>query len=81
MAITMTTKAAERVQQFLQKEGGVGLRLGVKRTGCSGWAYAVGLESSPGEEDLEFVDQGIRIFVSKDKTTELAFPLFLELLI
>jgi len=66
MAITLTPKALERVKQFMQKEGGQGLRLGVKRTGCSGWAYTVGLEKAPGLEDIEFQDQGIRIFVARD---------------
>jgi iron-sulfur cluster assembly protein len=66
MAITLTPKAVNRVQQFLQKEGGKGLRLGVKRTGCSGWAYTVGLEYEAGQDDVEFLDKGIRIFVSRD---------------
>lgn len=66
MAITLTPKAVDRVQQFLQKEGGKGLRLGVKRTGCSGWAYTVGLESEPGADDVEFLDKGVRIFVARE---------------
>ncbi len=66
MAITLTPKAVERVRQFQQKEGGLGLRLGVKRTGCSGWAYTVGLETSPGPNDIEFEDRGIKIFVARD---------------
>jgi iron-sulfur cluster assembly protein len=66
MAITLTPKAVERVKQFLLKEGGQGLRLGIKRTGCSGWAYTVGLEKTPGLQDVEFQDQGIRIFVARD---------------
>jgi iron-sulfur cluster assembly protein len=66
MAITLTSKAADRVQQYLQKEGGKGLRLGVKRTGCSGWAYTVGLDSEPGLDDIEFVDQGVKIFVARE---------------
>jgi iron-sulfur cluster assembly protein len=66
MAISLTPKAVARVQQYLQKEGGQGLRLGVRRTGCSGWAYTVGLEFAPGQEDIEFLDQGVRIFVARD---------------
>jgi iron-sulfur cluster assembly protein len=47
MAITMTDAAASRVKTFLDNRGkGIGLRLGVKTTGCSGMAYV-----------LEFVDQ------------------------
>ena len=66
MAITLTPKAVDRVQNFLQKEGGQGLRLGVRRTGCSGGAYTVGLEFAPALDDVEFQDQGVRIFVSRD---------------
>jgi len=66
MAITLTPNAVNRIQQFLQKEGGKGLRLGVKRTGCSGWAYTVGLEFEARQDDVEFFDKGIRIFVSRD---------------
>ena len=47
MAVTMTEAAAERVKKFLQSRGkGIGLRLGVKTSGCSGMAYV-----------LEFVDE------------------------
>ena len=49
MAISLTPKAAERVEKYLKNRGkGVGLRLGVKTTGCSGMAYT-----------LEFVDDTI----------------------
>ena len=47
MAITLTETAAKRVEKFLSNRGkGIGLRLGVKTTGCSGMAYT-----------LEFVDE------------------------
>lgn len=40
MAVTVTQRAAQHIQQFLQKRGkGVGVRLGVKTSGCSGMAY------------------------------------------
>ena len=40
MAVTLTDRAAQHVQRYIQKRGkGVGLRLGVKTTGCSGLAY------------------------------------------
>ena len=42
MAITLTDAAARRVNSYLEKRGGgLGLRLGVKKTGCSGFAYIV----------------------------------------
>ena len=42
MSVSLTPAAVERVRSFLAKRGhGVGLRLGVKKTGCSGFAYVV----------------------------------------
>ena len=65
-SITLTEAAADRVAQFLDDQGGVGLRLGVRRTGCSGWAYDVGLAEAVGEDDTVFEDRGIRIVVDAD---------------
>ena len=43
MPISLTTAAADRVRTFLTRRGhGMGLRLGVKKTGCSGFAYLYG---------------------------------------
>ncbi len=66
MAIKLTQKAANQVQQYLEKEGGLGLRLGVKKTGCSGWAYIVELASGITPEDVVFEDRGIKIVVPHD---------------
>ena len=66
MAIHLTQKAADRVRHYLEKDGGVGLRLGVKRTGCSGWAYTVQLAESVSEHDVVFEDRGVKIFVDHD---------------
>ena len=42
MSVTLTEKAASHVEEFLRKRGkGVGLRVGVKTSGCSGMAYAL----------------------------------------
>lgn len=67
MAITLTETAATRIQDYLSQEpGAVGLRLGVKRTGCSGWAYVVGLADGVADDDQVFEDRGIRIVVDTD---------------
>ena len=66
MAIHLTQSAANRVHQFLEKEGGVGLRLGVRRTGCSGWAYTVELADAVRAQDVVFEDRGIKIVVAND---------------
>jgi iron-sulfur cluster assembly protein len=64
MAITLTPSAAERVRSYLERRGrGVGIRLGVKRTGCSGWAYVVDYADEVGRNDLVFEDREIRIVV------------------
>ena len=65
MAITMTEAAAERVKSFMEKRGGgVGLRLGVKTTGCSGMAYVMEYADSIEDDDVVFDDQGVKILVN-----------------
>src|SRR5882757_9112672 len=64
MAISLTESAATRVKTFLVSRGhGVGLRLGVRKTGCSGFAYVINYadEATPG--DLMFEDRGVKVFV------------------
>lgn len=66
MSIQLTDSAAQRVKQFLEKEKGVALRLGVRKTGCSGWAYAVSIVSDFGNNDQVFEDKGIKIVVDNE---------------
>ncbi len=49
--ITLTQAAADRIALFMQKEGGRGVHLGVRRTGCSGWAYELEIAKSPANDD------------------------------
>ena len=64
MAISMTASAAERVRNFLEKRGsGVGLRLGVKTTGCSGMAYVLEFVDESNPEDQVFESNGVQVFV------------------
>ncbi len=64
MAISMTTAAAERVRSFLQNRGkGVGLRVGVKTTGCSGLAYVLEFVDELNDDDQIFEDQGLKLIV------------------
>ena len=65
-SISLTEAAAQRVSGFLERDGGVGLRFGVRRTGCSGWAYVVELADEIRENDAVFEDHGIRIAVDQD---------------
>lgn len=67
MAINLTASAAERVRSYLaQQPGAVGLRLGVRKTGCSGWAYQIGMADEVSTEDRIFEDHGIKVVVSAD---------------
>jgi len=67
MSVTLTPSAAERVRSFLEKRGrGVGLRLGVKKTGCSGFAYVVNYADEVASGDVVFEDQGVRVIVDAD---------------
>jgi len=64
MSITMTENAAERVKHFLDNRGsGMGLRLGVKTTGCSGMAYVLEFVDQPESEDTVFDINGIKVIV------------------
>ena len=63
MAIELTESARQRVHQFLERDGGVALRLGVRRTGCSGWAYVVDLATDIDGEDTIFDHDGVTIVV------------------
>ncbi len=64
MGITLTDVAAERVNQFLENRGkGVGLRLGVKTTGCSGMAYVIEFVDEIASEDSVFEDKGVKVIV------------------
>ncbi len=64
MGITMTDSAAERVQAFLASRGsGVGLRLGVKTSGCSGMAYVLEFVDELDEQDQVFESHGVKIII------------------
>ena len=64
MAITLSEKAAGHVQKFLEKRGkGLGLRLGVKTSGCSGMAYKLEYVDEKGADDEIFESFGVKIFV------------------
>lgn len=64
MAITLTDTAAQRVSKFLENRGkGLGLRLGVKTTGCSGMAYTLEFVDELQAEDTTFECKGVTIIV------------------
>ena len=64
MAVTITERAARHIAGFLQKRGkGVGLRLGVRTTGCSGMAYKIEYADAMQPEDQTFESHGVKILV------------------
>jgi iron-sulfur cluster assembly protein len=70
MSISLTSTAADRVRNFLSRRGhGVGLRLGVKKTGCSGFAYVVNYADDVGSNDIVFEQQGVKVIVDRDSLT------------
>ena len=66
MSISITPAAADRVKNFLATRGrGLGLRLGVKSTGCSGYAYVVNYADELAKDDVVFDAQGVKIIVDQ----------------
>ncbi|MDR3369452.1 iron-sulfur cluster assembly protein IscA [Rhodoferax sp.] len=64
MAITLTDRAIAQLARYLTKRGqGVGVRLGVKTTGCSGMAYTLEYVDSVGEDDLVLEAPGVKVMV------------------
>ena len=67
MTISLTDSAATRVRSFLAKRGhGVGLRLGVRRSGCNGWAYTIDYADSVAPEDKIFEQGGVKVIVAAE---------------
>ena len=64
MAVTLTEAAAKHVRKSLDKRGkGVGLRLAVKTSGCSGLSYALEFADGPADEDISFESQGLTLLI------------------
>ncbi len=64
MAVTLTEKAASHVKSFLARRGkGVGLRVGVRTSGCSGLAYKLEFADAVNPEDQQFDSHGVKLFV------------------
>ncbi len=67
MAITLTDRAADHVRSFLDNRADtMGLRLGVKKTGCSGLSYVVNFAESVNEDDEVFDTAGVKVVVQRE---------------
>ena len=66
MSISLSPSALERIQHFLENRGsGVGIRLGVTTTGCSGLAYLIEFVDELNPEDKVFTQDGVSVIVDK----------------
>ena len=64
MALSLTQSAADRVKSYLERRGhGVGLRVGIRKTGCSGYAYVIEYADTIATDDVVFEDHGVKIVV------------------
>ena len=62
--LTITDEGAKRVNNFLESRGsGVGIRVKVTTTGCSGFAYGIEFADATNSDDTIFEDKGIKIIV------------------
>jgi iron-sulfur cluster assembly protein len=64
MAVTLSESAARHVSNFIARRGkGVGIRLGVKTSGCSGMAYKLEFVDRTEDEDLVFESRGVKVVI------------------
>jgi iron-sulfur cluster assembly protein len=72
MSITVTENAARQIEKQLQKRGnGVGLRLGVKASGCSGYAYVLDYADDIDSDDIVFDQYNVKVLVKPDSLEKL----------
>jgi iron-sulfur cluster assembly protein len=64
MSVTMSEAAAQHVSRYIAKRGkGIGIRLGVKTSGCSGMAYKLEFADAADPEDIVFESHGLKVLV------------------
>ena len=64
--ISITEAGANKAKEFLDKRGsGLGLRVSITTTGCSGYAYQLEFADKVEEDDLEFFSKGVKLVVDK----------------
>jgi iron-sulfur cluster assembly accessory protein len=64
--VMLSELAATEVRRYIEEQGAAetaGLRVGVLPGGCSGFQYGLNIEDEPGDDDMTFESQGIRLFV------------------
>lgn len=72
MSITITENAAKQIQKQLDKRGsGLGLRLAVKASGCSGFAYVLDYAEQQADDEIIFEQHGVKVLVKQDDLDKL----------
>ena len=67
MTISLTSTAADRVRRFLEgRESALGLRLGIRRSGCSGFAYVADVAQAISDTDRVCESRGVKVIVDAD---------------
>ncbi len=67
MSVTLTESAARQIKKQLEKRGkGIGLKLGVRKSGCSGYAYALDYADALNENDAVFEEFGVKVIVPQN---------------
>ena len=72
MAVILTESAARHVETMLHRRGyGLGLRLGTKTSGCSGFAYVIDYADAAGDDDVVFESHGVKVVVNRQSLQQL----------
>lgn len=72
MTITVTENAAKQIEKQLKQRGsGIGLKLGTKVSGCSGFAYTIDYADEQAESEVAFEQSGIKVLVENDDMDKL----------
>lgn len=72
MAIELTASAARHVKRMLEKRGrGLGLRLGTRKSGCTGFSYVVEYADEIGKDDVVFEGHDVKVVVDTDSLAQL----------
>ncbi len=64
MAVTLSERAANHIRNFIAKRGkGIGIKLGVRTSGCSGMAYKLEFADAAEADDIQFESHGVTVYV------------------
>ncbi|HQX60531.1 MAG TPA: iron-sulfur cluster assembly protein IscA [Burkholderiaceae bacterium] len=71
--MTLSERAADHIAKYIAKRGkGIGIRLGVKTSGCSGMAYKLEFADAANAEDIEFLSHGVKVLIDPKSLPYLA---------